>query len=162
MKHFNKRILITVLAVFVGIVTFILILNSNPLRSNAKEAVFSIKARHPIVKRENTFDITLTVNSETTLQQATASITYDAAYLQFLSADSPAIVGSSGVLTLNDTYKKPCRQKTYTLTFQALETGSCDIEVTNASKNNYTTIKIFPFQCLFRVYKDYKQRENIE
>ena len=124
------------------------------LKTDATQGTFSIQMPEQTIAKETTFTVQITVDSQINMHSASACITYDPTIIEWISANSDAIVGNSGTLTLSDTFDKAVKQKTYELTFKAIALGNGSIDVTEASINthqNLSTIKVISSAVTYTV-----------
>lgn len=109
--------------------------------SQAQEDTFSIKLNKETVKKDKNFVLNVAISSQQEMQTVQAQIAYDPDMVEFQPKDA-AIVGTQGILTLNDTFETPVKEINYKISFKALQVGTCDFQLTNANYSLYSDLSI--------------------
>lgn len=138
-----KKILFRCAAIILLIIAVqVCISDQSQVTSDAKEDTFTIKASKEKIKKDKTFTLKIQIQSSAPIQNVNASLSYDCEQVEYLSGGGDAITGNSGVLTLNETFEKAVTSKTYKLTFQAVNLGKCQFELTNANYCRYEDLSV--------------------
>ena len=114
-------------------------------KSTANEGTISLSVAKKNIKKDKEFTVTLNVNSTVDMHSVAATIDYDDTMLEWIGSNSDAIAGTSGRLTLSDTYTDSVSQCSYRLTFKAKSLGQGTINITDSSINtqkDLTTILV--------------------
>lgn len=104
-------------------------------KTYAKTAQMQIEIPQSI-KKENIFNVKITVDSDVPLYSIDAYLSYDEALLEFVP-DNPYVTGANGVLELKDSYSEETKYKEYEITFKALELGKVEIALTDVYLIDY-------------------------
>ena len=119
----NKKIGIalgTIGAVLIGTLGF-------KMTSSADSVNINIAASAPVVEKEETFNMTIEVSGDVTVQSLDSLITYNPEVLEFVSCEDDAVAGASGTIHIIDTFEEGTKTASYELTFKALEVGESDV-----------------------------------
>ena len=118
---------------------------TNNTTNGAKKVDFSVHVKNQTVKKSEEFTFEITVNSTIAMKKIEAYLKYDTNYLEFVSSEEKAVVGTSGILSINEEYEKACTNKVYEITMRALEVGTTKIEIEHTyveDENNSDIIEI--------------------
>lgn len=129
----KKRIVMVCIIVFVFILSVLGLSHEEKLY--AKTAQMHIEVPDSI-KKENTFDVKVVLDSDVALYSIDAYLSYDETLLEFVS-DSPYVTGANGILELKDSYSEETKYKEYVITFKALDLGKVEIALTEVYLIDY-------------------------
>lgn len=121
----KKFIYVLVLVLLFG-GTFFAIQN---MPSDAKQVEFQVETANETIEKGNDVTVTFSVKGDTQMKAVEAYIYYDDSILEFVSADSGAITGTSGVLKLSEQFEDGASEAEYALVFHALEVGTTTFKV---------------------------------
>ena len=138
----KKTVFHCILCIVLVLTAFLLISEKNEVPAQAQADTFVIQSAKTKVKKDKTFTVKITIHSNEPMQNVQASLSYDATLAEYISDDQPAIVGTSGLLTLNDTFEKGITDKTYKLKFQALQLGNCQFLLDNANYTRFQDLSV--------------------
>ena len=114
------------------------------MTSRASSANISIGVDNQTVKKEQEFNVNVTVSSDAAMQNIDTMLKYDASVLEFVSSDSSAVVGASGMIHIMEEFLDPMNDVTYHLTFKALEVGSSNLGVSETFISEAETFNVVP------------------
>lgn len=97
--------------------------------SDAKQVEFQVETANETIEKGNDVTVTFSVKGDTQMKAVEAYIYYDDSILEFVSADSSAITGTSGVLKLSEQFEEGTSEAEYALVFHALEVGTTTFKV---------------------------------
>lgn len=112
--------------------------------SRASSANISIAADGDTVKKEQEFSVRVTVSSDAAMQNIDTMFTYDATVLEYVSSDSSAVAGASGMIHIMEEFLDPVTTMTYTLNFKALELGTSVLSVSDTYISQAETFDVIP------------------
>ena len=112
--------------------------------SRASSANISITTDSSTVKKEDEFLVKVTVSSDAAMQNIDTMLNYDSQVLEFVSSDSSAAAGASGMIHIMEEFLDPVQSVTYTLTFKALELGYSALGVSETYISEAETFNIVP------------------
>lgn len=112
--------------------------------SRASSANISISMDSQTVKKEQEFNIKVTVSSDAAMQNIDTMLNYDPQVLEYVSSDSSAVAGASGMIHIMEEFLDPSQSVTYTLTFKALELGTSSMSVSDTYISEAETFNIVP------------------
>ena len=92
-------------------------------------ADMSLEVSSDHAKIGETVTLTVTVKSSNHIGSVDAYITYDSSALEFESADSDAVIGTSGTLHISEQMTESVAEVTYLIQMQALKTGDTKFNV---------------------------------
>lgn len=97
--------------------------------SEAKQVSFQVKAANETVKKGDDVTVDVTVKGDVAMRSVDAYIAYDDSILEFKSASSDAITGSTGLLRVSQLFEEGAYEVSYSITFTALEVGTSSFKV---------------------------------
>ena len=134
----NKKIGIalgTIGAVLIGTLGF-------KMTSSADSVNINIAASAPVVEKEETFNMTIEVSGDVTVQSLDSLITYNPEVLEFVSCEDDAVAGASGTIHIIDTFEEGTETASYELTFKALEVGESDVTLGETIVQEYGSARL--------------------
>lgn len=134
----NKKIGIalgTIGAVLIGTLGF-------KMTSSADSVNINIAASAPVVEKEETFNMTIEVSGDVTVQSLDSLITYNPEVLEFVSCEDDAVAGASGTIHIIDTFEEGTKTASYELTFKALEVGESDVTLGETIVQEYGSARL--------------------
>lgn len=112
------------------------------MTSSADSVNINIAASAPTVEKEETFNMTIEVSSDVTVQSLDSLITYNPEVLEFVSCEDDAVAGASGTIHIIDTFEEGTESASYELTFKALEVGESDVTLGETIVQEYGSARL--------------------
>ena len=121
------------------------ILLTNQINS-AKEVNFSIEVEDKSVKKDEEFNLKITVSSDNKMSSVDAYISYNNELLEFISSENEGVLGASGTLHIANQFAEGVTEAVYVIRMKALEVGSSEFKVgdayiVDAQSSDYMKIK---------------------
>lgn len=135
MKKRISVILCLICAIAIGVTAF-------SVTSMASGATISISSDQQKVKKEEEFTVSVTVSSNVSMQNIDTMLRYDADVIEYLSCESMAVAGASGMIHIMEEFIDPMSTVTYELKFKALEVGSSDLSVSDTYISEAETFNV--------------------
>lgn len=110
--------------------------------SDAKQVDFQVLTANETVAKGKDVTIDLTITGDVEFRSVDAYITYDDSILEFKSASSEAITGSTGLLRLSDLFETGTSKAEYSITFTALEVGKSSFKVQEMYVEGETDLEV--------------------
>ena len=114
------------------------------MTSRASSANITIGVDNSTVKKEQEFTVKVNVSSDAAMQNIDTMLSYDPAVLEFVSSDSYAVAGASGMIHIMEEFLDPVDSITYNLTFKALEVGNSSLQVSETFISEAETFNVVP------------------
>ena len=136
----KKKIIIAVCvmcAVVIGVI-------ASGVTSRASSANIQITSQADTVKKDQEFAVQVTISSDAAMQNIDTMFQYDASVLEYISSDSSAVAGASGMIHIMEEFLDPVSTMTYTLTFKALEPGTSSLSVSDTYISQAETFAVIP------------------
>lgn len=119
---------------FIYVLVFVLLFGGGffaiqNMPSNAKQVEFQVETANETIEKGNDVTVTFSVKGDTQIKAVEAYIYYEDSVVEFVSADSSAITGTSGVLKLSQQFEEGTSEAVYALDFHALEVGTTTFKV---------------------------------
>ncbi len=114
------------------------------MTSKASSANISIGVDNSTVKKEQEFTVKVNVSSDAAMQNIDTMLSYDPEVLEFVSSDSSAVAGASGMIHIMEEFLDPVGDITYNLTFKALEVGNSSLQVSETFISEAETFNVVP------------------
>lgn len=111
-------------------------------KSKASSAGISLSVDSQTVKKEQEFTLNVTVSSDAAMQNIDTMLKYNPEVLEYISSDSTSVAGASGMIHIMESFLDPVNEKTYTLTFKALEVGRSDLGVSDTYIEDAETFSV--------------------
>lgn len=111
-------------------------------KSKASSANISLSVDSQTVKKEQEFTLKVTVSSDAAMQNIDTMLKYNPEVLEYISSDSTSVAGASGMIHIMESFLDPVNEKTYTLTFKALEVGQSDLGVSDTYIEDAETFSV--------------------
>lgn len=112
------------------------------MTSSADSININIAASAPTVEKEETFNMTVEVSSDVTVQSLDSLITYNPEVLEFVSCEDDAVAGASGTIHIIDTFEEGTNSVSYALTFKALEVGESEVALGETIVQEYGSSRL--------------------
>lgn len=112
------------------------------MTSSADSVNINIAASAPTVEKEETFNMTIEVSGDVTVQSLDSLITYNPEVLEFVSCEDDAVAGASGTIHIIDTFEEGAQTASYELTFKALEVGESDVTLGETIVQEYGSARL--------------------
>ncbi len=160
-----KKIILpaVILCILAVILTVFIVPSRFNKSSNAAAGAVELSAIKETVKKEASVTIKVHFHPEKTMQSVTANLHYDDTAFSYKEQKDAALSGSSGVLTIKDSFEKATAEKTYEITFTALKTGSYSFSLSDISYNGYdklNTVVLDAATCSVTVTENAKQTDD--
>lgn len=110
--------------------------------SDAKQVDFQVLTENETAAKGNEVTIDLVITGDVEFCSVDAYITYDNSVLEFKSASSEAITGSTGLLRLSDLFETGTLKADYSITFTALEVGKSSFKVQDMYIEGKTDLEV--------------------
>lgn len=112
------------------------------MTSSADSVNINIAASAPTVEKEETFNMTIEVSGDVTVQSLDSLITYNPEVLEFVSCEDDAVAGASGTIHIIDTFEEGTNSASYALTFKALEVGESEVTLGETIVQEYGSSRL--------------------
>lgn len=125
----NKITKKNIIVVFLSTILLLGGVLSVSMSGKAHEAAITVETETGTAKRLSEFRVNVTIESPEPITTIEAYLSYDSSVIEFVSSETPSIVGNGGILRIADFYPEGATKATYELTFSALELGNSSLEL---------------------------------
>lgn len=95
----------------------------------AKSANFEVSIEDEKVKKDEEFNLYVTVKSSVSMNELEAYLEYDDQVLEYVGCKQDGVTGASGTITVAQTFEEPVDEEKYVITLKALEVGKTTVTI---------------------------------
>lgn len=142
----NKKIIsiicatVLTLCVVVGGVVF------TGMQTNASGTQMTVSVESPTVKKDDEVKVLVTASSGESMSYIKADLSYDPEKLELVGTSTDLATGANGEIQIIETLAYGETERTYELTFKALEVGATDIRLYDAYIEQYESLEMLSLE----------------
>lgn len=114
----------------------------NGMQTVASGTQITLSVESPIVEKDEEIKVAVTASSGESMSYIKAKLTYDSNVLEFVDSSNDKVSGTNGEIYLYETLAYGECERTYELTFKALEVGTSNISVVEGSIELYESLEL--------------------
>jgi len=156
-----KRKVYAIVYIIAICLSLVLIRNED---GTAGSANYELNIEGATVEVGREFFLNIDVSSVQLMEQVSAYINYDNEVVEFIGSEDGNVVGSAGVIYLNDKLSTPVYEKTYQIRMKALGEGKTDLKVEDANlqiNQNTETVELSVNTSLINVTKTLRRESAL-
>lgn len=136
----NKKILSIIGAVVVAVSAVVGGIIFSGVGTNASGAQMTVSVESPTVEKNNEFKVLVKASSGESMSYVKADLTYNPEKVELVSTSTDLATGANGQIQIIEILPYGETERTYELTFKALEIGATDIRLYNAYIEQYESL----------------------
>lgn len=138
----NKKVISIISAAVLTLCAVVGGLVFSGMRTNASGAEMTVSPVSPTVGKDDEVKVIVTASSSESMSYIKADLTYDPEKLELVETSTDLATGANGEIQIIETLAYGETERTYELTFKALEVGATDISLHDAYIEGYESAEM--------------------